>query len=140
MTRKALGFGALIGVALLTGCVDRRFVIETDPPGAVVLRNGKTLGGPTPADDQFDFYGIYHFTIFKDGYETLQADQNVPAPWYEYIGLDFFSENLWPWTVHDVRRLRFQLQPLQLPNVQQIGAQGQALRMRAAAIQPSEEQ
>jgi hypothetical protein len=139
MTRKALGYGVLIGAALLTGCVDRRFVIETDPPGAVVLRNGKPLGGPSPSDDQFDFYGIYHFTIFKDGYETLQVDQNIPSPWYEYPGIDFFSENVWPWTIRDVRRLRYQLQPLQQANVQQIGQQGQELRARAATIQPNEE-
>ena len=35
-------------------------------------------------DDHFVYYGNYHFTLIKDGYETLQVDQDIPAPFYEY--------------------------------------------------------
>jgi len=57
--------------AAVTGCVERRYVIYTDPPGAMVLRNGQTLNA-TPVDDHFVYYGKYKFTIFADGYETLK--------------------------------------------------------------------
>ena len=74
---RGLPLGALLG------CVDRRYVVTTDPPGAVVYRNGQYLGA-TPVDDHFIYYGKYHFTIVKEGYETLQIDQEIKTPWYEF--------------------------------------------------------
>ena len=44
----------------------------------MVFRNGVPIG-PTPVDDQFVYYGNYHFTLVKDGYETLQVDQDIPC-------------------------------------------------------------
>src|SRR5439155_8012621 len=72
-----LTVGACAG--LLAGCVERRFVITSDPPGAVVLRDHQPIGA-TPADDHFVYYGKYHFTLIKEGFETLQVDQDVPTP------------------------------------------------------------
>ena len=63
-----IGFFLSLAV-FLTGCVDRRFVVTTDPPGALVLRNNAPIGF-APADDHFTYYGNYHFTLIKDGYET----------------------------------------------------------------------
>src|SRR5690242_18480040 len=87
-----------LGAGLLAGCVERRYVVTTDPPGAVVLRNYQNIGA-SPADDHFVYYGNYHFTIIKDGYATLQVDQKIPTPWYEYFPLDFISEALVPWQI-----------------------------------------
>ena len=40
-----------VGIAvLLSGCVDRRYVVTTDPPSAVVYRNYNQSLGLTPAD------------------------------------------------------------------------------------------
>jgi hypothetical protein len=122
----ALGVG-------LSGCVERRYVVTSDPPGAVVLRNNQPIG-QTPADDHFLFYGTYHFTLIKDGYQTLKADQEVPAPWYEYFPLDFISENLIPWWIEDVRRFHYQLVPLQTPNPDDLLNRGQAARERGRAV------
>src|SRR5262245_2487854 len=61
-------------VCLLTGCVDRRFVVTSDPPRALVLRNYQPIGA-APADDHFVYYGKYHFTLIKHGYHTLQIGQ-----------------------------------------------------------------
>src|SRR6478672_8516057 len=69
MPRRAVFVAAL---ALLAGCVERRFVIESDPPGALVLLNGQPLG-TTPVDGYFTYYGNYRFTIIKDGFETLHV-------------------------------------------------------------------
>jgi hypothetical protein len=119
--------------AVMTGCVERRYVIYTDPPGAMVLRNGQTLGA-TPVDDHFVYYGKYKFTIFADGYETLQVEQNIPAPWYEYVGLDFVSENLIPWTIRDHRVFQYQLQPQRIANPQDLLNQAQNLRNRGISL------
>jgi hypothetical protein len=123
---------ALIAVAI-TGCVERRYVIYTDHPGAIVVRNGQTIGA-TPVDDYFTYYGTYHFTIFADGYETMQVDQKIRAPWYEWPGLDFISENILPWPILDRREFRYTLQPKRLPDTEQLLSEAAALRARGLAL------
>src|SRR5262245_19788812 len=81
-SRKIVALCALI-VAGQFGCVERRFVIESDPPGAVVFVNGQPLGS-TPVDGHFIYYGNYDFSLVEDGYETLHVDQRIRAPWYQY--------------------------------------------------------
>jgi PEGA domain len=135
MKRNAWLLGTLAGAALLTGCVERRYVITSDPPGALVLRSGQPLGA-TPADDHFVYYGNYHFTLIRDGYETLEVDQPIPPPWYQWPGLDFVSENLIPWRIYDVRRFHYQLQPLQVPNSVDVLNRAQELRGRGQQLGP----
>jgi hypothetical protein len=118
---------------LLAGCVERRFVVYCDPPGAIVYENGMPLGA-APADNHFIYYGKYHFTLVRDGYQTLQVDQPISQPWYEYPGLDFISENLVPWTIRDVRRFVYPMIPLQVPNTRELLGQADALRSRGKAI------
>src|SRR5258708_6868914 len=105
--------------AFLLGCVDRRYVITTDPPGAVVYCNGNYLGA-TPVDNHFIYYGKYHYTIVKEGYETLQIDQDISTPWYEYPPIDFFSETLVPYNVVDRREFHYKLEPRKLPDQGQL--------------------
>ncbi len=133
MTRNLAFLCLSCSLALLTGCVDRRFVINTDPPGAVVMVNGEERGA-TPADDHFVYYGRYHFTIFKDGYQTMQVDQEIPAPWYQYFPIDFFAENLWPWRITDVRRFDYHLEPLAQPRSDLLLNPAQNLRTKAASL------
>jgi hypothetical protein len=121
------------GSGLLTGCVEQRYVVTTDPPGAAVLRNGHLLG-QSPVDDHFVYYGTYHFTMILDGYETLQVDQNIPAPWYEYFPLDFFSENVIPWKIRDVRRFHYKLEPRRIVNTKELLDEAQNLRNRGISI------
>jgi hypothetical protein len=130
---------ALLGVAasalLLAGCVEQRYVVTTDPPGAVVFRNGQPLG-QSPVDDHFVYYGSYHFSIVLDGYETLQVDQDITTPWYEYFPLDFFSENVIPWIIRDVRRFHYKLEPRRMVNTEELLKQADNLRNRGISIRP----
>jgi hypothetical protein len=123
---------------LLTGCVERRFVVTTDPPGALVLRNNAPIGF-APADDHFVYYGNYHFTLIKDGYETQQVDQKIPAPWYQYPPFDFFAENFLPWHIIDVRRFHYQMQPKQVPHAEEMLNRAQELRDRGRIVTPPPE-
>jgi hypothetical protein len=107
----------------------------TDPPGAFVTADDHPLGW-SPADSHFTYYGKRHFTIVKDGYETLQVDQDIPTPWYEYPPLDFISENLIPWRIIDVRRFNYALAPVQQPHTDALLRSADALRERGKAIQP----
>ncbi len=133
--RNAGMLGVLMAVVLLAGCVDRRFVITSDPPGALVLNNNQPIGA-TPADDHFTYYGKYDFTLFRDGYEPLKVAQDVPTPWYEYPPLDFISENLIPWTISDIRRYHYQMQPLRVPRSDEVIQRAQELRERGKVLGP----
>jgi hypothetical protein len=135
MKRNAWLLGAVAGAALLAGCVERRYVVTSDPPGALVLRNGEPLGA-SPADDHFTYYGNYHFTLIRDGYETLEVDERIRAPWYEWPPLDFVSENVVPWWIYDVRHFHYALQPLQVPRSDEVLNRAQELRGRGQQLQP----
>ena len=133
MARPRLLIGVALGVALLAGCVERRYVVTSDPPGAIVYKNGQPLGA-APVDDHFIYYGKYNFTLVKEGYETLHVEQDIPAPWYEVFPLDFVSENLVPWPITDVRRFHYQLQPRRQADPQQLRNEADALRARGRSI------
>jgi hypothetical protein len=122
-----------LGLTLTSGCVERRFVVETDPPGAMVQVNGRPLG-ITPVDGRFDYYGTYHFTIIHEDTGTLQVDQKVPAPVYEYFPIDFFTENLWPFHVQDVRHFRYNLPPKSQPNTDQLLDEATRQRQRGQTL------
>ncbi|MSR30063.1 MAG: PEGA domain-containing protein [Gemmataceae bacterium] len=96
----------------LLGCVTRKYTIDSQPQGAMVYKDGKPIG-VTPMDDHFTYYGKYKFKLVKDGYEPLDMEQKIPTPWYEYPPLDFISENLFPYEIHNIHRFSYQLQPLQ---------------------------
>jgi hypothetical protein len=128
----------LLGGGLLTGCVERRFVITTDPPGAIVFdEKGQRMGGgqgAAPVDRAFTYYGEYQFTLVKDGYETQIVREKVSAPFYEWLLFDFFSENVIPWTIRDIRRFNYQLRPKQMVPPEVVIEKGNALRQRGQAI------
>lgn len=134
MARRAV-YGVIVLLAGgLAGCVERRFVIESDPPGALVQMNGQPLGA-TPVDGHFLFYGDYNFTLIKDGYQTQQVCQNISSPWYEYFPLDFFSENLYPGKIEDVRRFRYTMTPQVQPRTDDLINQAEQLRGKGRAVQ-----
>jgi hypothetical protein len=136
MMRTAWLGAALVAVAANAGCVERRYVVTSDPPGALVYRNGVPLG-PTPVDDFFVYYGSYDITLVKDGYETLHAKVKIDAPWYEYPPLDFVAENLFPYTIRDIReggQFHFNLQPLQAVQPDDVLRRATELRERGRVI------
>jgi hypothetical protein len=125
-----------LGVALLsllTGCVERRFVVESDPPGAIVYVNNSSMGA-TPVDVPFLYYGVYDLTLVRDGCETLRVRQNVQPPLYAYPPLDFAAENLYPFHIEDVRRFRYQLRPVRIPQTDELLRQATDLRERGQQL------
>jgi hypothetical protein len=130
----------LLAFALLNGCVERRFVITVDQPGALVYCNGENVGvagGPENGgvDKYFVYYGKYRFTIVKDGYVTLTTEELVATPWYEFPPLDFFSENVYPFRVSDVRRLHFHLEKQTPENGADLLNKANTLRQQGDLIQ-----
>lgn len=132
--RRFAGFlGAALGAGLLTGCVEQRYVVTSDPPGALVYVNGKPLGA-TPADGTYIYHGDYDITIVKPGYQTLHDRKCISTPWYEYFPLDFISENLIPWRIRDVRCFNYVLEPLKAPDIEALRARSDQLRAQGLAI------
>ena len=105
----------------------RRLTIISDPPGATVYVDNEEVG-VTPCSVSYIYYGTRQITLLKDGYETRTVLQELPAPWYEYFPLDFFSENLIPWELRDERTVQFTLLPQVLTPVSQILQRGEELR------------
>lgn len=127
---------ALFAVAVATvstGCVERRFRVETQPPGAYVYVNNLPVG-VTPVDVPFVYYGDYDIKIVKEGYQTLKVKQNISTPWYQYPIVDFFSENLWPMQITDSRPFLYALEPVMQPNLELLKTQAEELRSRAGEL------
>jgi len=55
-------FAALAPALLLPGCVERKLLIRSDPPGAVVLVNG-AHAGTTPTEIVFQNYGVVRLEV-----------------------------------------------------------------------------
>lgn len=112
---------------LLTGCVQRRFTIRSNPPGAVVYVDDYEIG-TTPVSHDFVYYGTRKIRLVKDGYETLTVMQSFPFPWYQIIGLDFITENLIPGEIRDERVVDYQLQPQVIVPTEQLLGRAENLR------------
>ncbi|ODU00607.1 MAG: hypothetical protein ABS79_03050, partial [Planctomycetes bacterium SCN 63-9] len=128
----ARGLAALIGISAglmaTTGCVERRYTLRTDPPGALAIVNDEEIG-PTPVSRNFTFYGDRKITFIRDGYETKTVIQPMKAPWYDNLFTEFFTENLIPYTFRDEREFTYKLDQYQEPTVESL--QGRAEELRA---------
>ena len=85
---------ALVCVAAcgpLAGCVERRYTIRTNVPGALAIVNGEEIG-PTPVSRNFIFYGPRKITLIADGFETVDVVQPVRPPWWDNYVTEFFTE------------------------------------------------
>jgi hypothetical protein len=126
--KRIQGLAWLAALCVVAGCVERRFIITTEPFGAIVYDEKGMPVSASPADRQFTYYGKYRFTLVRDGYQTMVVEENVKAPWYEVFPLDFISENLVPFTIRDVRHFNYQLQPAQVVSPDAVFEQAQQRR------------
>ncbi|MBI1303919.1 MAG: PEGA domain-containing protein [Phycisphaera sp.] len=93
MQRSATILTLFLAVQALSGCVERRISIETDPPGALVWVNDRQAGR-TPVAVSFTHEGTYDLRIEKDGYEPLVTPATTEGPIWDAVPLDFFAEIL----------------------------------------------
>ena len=132
-TNRFAALAALLGL-LAGGCVERRVLIRTNPPGALVYVDDHEVPGLTPVAISPIYYGQRKIRLVKDGYETKTVIQSMPPPWYEVPPLDFFSENVLPGTLHDARTLDFQLQPQCVVPKEDLLARAETLRRGTQSV------
>ena len=131
MIRTAWLALALLVAGFSSGCVTRRVLITSDPPGAVVYRDGQPIGA-TPVEHTFVYYGKYRYRLVKDGFAPLDVEPELVAPWYQWIGVDFVSENLIPYTFRDTQVLQYQLMPLEAVRHDDVRARAERSAPRAS--------
>ena len=98
---------SLIG---LTGCVQRRLIIRSQPEGAFVTIDRRPIG-LTPLSVPYTYSGTREIQLEKDGYKTVKVQQRIDPTWYEKFPVSFFTENFSPTEIRDERLLEFQLEP-----------------------------
>ncbi len=119
---------SIAAVTLLSvGCVRRRMTVRTNPPGATVSVDNQVIG-TSPAASSFVYYGTREFRIEKDGYRTETIRRRLNPPWYEFPGLDFVSETLWPGELRDERIIDVQLVPQTIEPTDDVMGRAESLR------------
>lgn len=108
--RHVLILIGVAGILLQTGCMQRRFLIRSNPEGALVTIDHQPVGH-TPIATPFTYYGTREIELEKDGYETVKVKQTFNPKWYQIPPLDFISDNFWPRELRDDRVVDFQMQP-----------------------------
>ncbi len=119
----------LAGIGLFSGCVERRYTIRTDPPGATVVVNGEEIG-PAPASKSFVYYGDRQISLILDGYQTQTVIQPINAPWWDNLFTEFFTENFLPYSLRDEREFKYQMVPAQSPPAGELRDRAESLRSK----------
>lgn len=125
---------ALAGAVLCAGCVERRYTLRTEPPGALAIVNGEEIG-QTPVSRSFFYYGDREMTFLLDGYETKTVIQPIKAPWWDNLFTEFFTENLLPYNLRDEREYMYTLTPASSPRAADLRDRADQLRSEAR-VQP----
>jgi len=119
--------------AAMSGCVQRRMTIRSEPPGAMVYVDDYQIGN-TPVSTDFVYYGTRKIRLVKDGYETLTVRQPIPMPWYQIFPLDFVTENVWPGEIRDERNVSLTMVPAAATPPEQVVARAEQSRASARAL------
>ena len=114
----------------LPGCVERRYTVRTNPPGAIVIANGQEIGR-TPVSVSHTYYGDREFTLMLDGYQTEKIIQPINAPWYDNYLTEFVTETMIPVTIRDERTFTYTLRPAENPPINELKGRAESLRSQA---------
>jgi hypothetical protein len=136
LTRRTAAAALVIAwVAGTAGCVERRYTIRTEPPGALAIVNGEEIGR-TPVSRSFTFYGDRDITLMLDGHQTQRVLQPMNAPWYDNLITEFFTENVIPYTFRDEREFNYRMVPGTVPPTNDLVSRAESLRAQGATQPP----
>lgn len=116
-------------ILFLSGCVERKLTILTEPEGALVTLNDEEIGR-SPVTVSFQWYGDYNVRVSEAGYETLVTHRKLEAPWYDKFPWDFFAQFLNPDRIVDSYQWHFELEPKQHPSREELLHSADELKKR----------
>lgn len=99
----------LIVSLVLSGCVERKLTINTEPQGALVILNDEEIG-TSPVTVSFEWYGDYWVRISKEGYESLNTHRPLKRPLHDIPPFDFFAQIINPNRIVDSYEWTFPLE------------------------------
>lgn len=114
-TRIWFSLIALQLVLPLTGCVQRRLQIRSQPEGALVSIDRQPVG-LTPVSVPYTYAGTREFQLEKDGFKTVRVAQNIRPAWFDRFPISFFSNHFAGREVRDDRLFDFQMEPKEAVN------------------------
>ncbi len=126
---------ALMAVVGASGCVERRYTIRSDPPGALAIVNGEEIG-TTPVSHSYTYYGARNIRLQREGYKTQDIVEDMKAPWYDNVATEFFTENLVPFTIRDEREYVYKMEPVEPENPAELMNRADNLRAAGQAPPP----
>ena len=115
-----------------SGCVRRRMMVRTNPPGATVSIDNQVIG-TSPAATPFVYYGTREIRIERDGFRTETIRRRFNPPWYQFPGLDFISETLWPGELRDERIIDVEMVPMVRESTESVVQRADGLRNQSRA-------
>lgn len=101
---------AFLMLVSFTGCVQRRLVVRSQPEGAFVSIDNQPIGR-TPLSAPYTYSGTRNIRIEKDGFKTVEVEQNIRPAWFDTFPVSLVTNNFWPREIRDERVLDFQLEP-----------------------------
>ncbi len=149
MSRGTSALLASLAALALWGCVERKMLIRSEPPGAPVYVDEQYVG-ETPLDHPFAHYGVRRIRVgpLRDAADRLSYREQEQvaefrAPWYETFPIDFVFEVLYPLRIVDEHPVpTFVLEPAapdEVPadvRVEQIRQRAERFRDRALRAVP----
>ncbi len=137
----------LAALAALSGCVERRITIISDPPDALVHLNSVEIGR-TPVTVPFQWYGDYDVHIRADREEgtpekpkpvhyIYKGHRKTETPWYQILGIDLIAEVL-PVKFKDEQVWAFNLAPEPDKTDEQLVENAKVLRAQLDVPNPLE--
>ena len=115
----------LAAVALLPACVTRKLFVNSEPPGAEVILDGRSVG-TTPYEETFLSYGVRRLELRLPGYGRHIQLVDLERPWWQVFPMSLVTDVFWPWELLDEHFVDVPLHTLEAMDSQQIheAAQG----------------
>ena len=123
----------LLMCIIVTGCIERTLLIQSDPPGANVCIDGDACG-TTPATVPFSAYGKREVYLQMPGHFSRKEVIDVNPPVYAWFPLDFVFDVCWPFTIRDEQTFKFTLQPSNLGDTKALETRAHEFTDRAKAM------
>ncbi len=84
----------------IPGCTARSITITSNPPGAEVTVNHRSIG-TTPCRVGFTHYGVYRIEVRLEKYEVLVKEECINPPLYSYEPISVVTDNVIPARLND---------------------------------------